>query len=803
MATCNVESGSYGTWSYTKLTGANGIDGVDSDNLEFIYYRTSLSYVPSDKYPHVTNYMGDKPTPNISDWLDHPQGVTEEQPYEFYSFSKKENDVWTDFVPPMIWSHYGRNGHDGDGVEYIFRTVNSNSGPIANPTPLRDITQHPEYQKSEYVPSQWSDNPSKNLQPGQYQYVCQRVYKKVTQTHVNNYSEYGLQSSDIGSYMWLPFSDPAIWNYYAKDGTSGQTLTGSITRLRGVWKAGQTYYRNSSPENSDLKYLDIILAPDGSQQYYILNSNHNENSYTASLNWNNDEKSHWTEAADFDFVATRALMADNATINYLDSNEVRIWNGKSRNQNSLVAGMTSGTPSQPGDYVGDQDGVSNPVRIWAGSTVNSNNTTDLTLAPFRVYNDGSLVANNATLTGTFNQNQLWINQDVNLQNLNLKVGFMGWLIITDNTKHEVNIDVSYNIVYDNSLLGHISFDENGLYFIVVIADNQIKIYKFDQATAISESVSKYAYYGSGQPTDELLNGQTIIYNGGNINNVQDSYMHYTYTTSPLGRSDFPDPSMDINTSTKPHFTQLYSYRIRPNIVASGNYQIANGKKEDQDTIQSNIINDYLVGFPIDIINVSQCEKFINQNESEKFTIDVDFTNIFSLYDPYVKVNNTTTYQKFSKFIDSAQAEDTAILQIWNDQNNSIDLITIQIVSSPIITVNFTINNLLQWLFGQNNKISYFKETKYSYTETITKNYTNATQWNGGLWVDGKLVATYQDFTIENQTSDVATFKVENNNQIKYITLKGNASAIATANTFQEAKAAYLEAEAQAAQQANP
>jgi len=38
----------------------------------------------------------------------------------------------------MIWSHYGKNGHDGDGVEYIFYTQNS-SDSIINPTP-RDIT---------------------------------------------------------------------------------------------------------------------------------------------------------------------------------------------------------------------------------------------------------------------------------------------------------------------------------------------------------------------------------------------------------------------------------------------------------------------------------------------------------------------------------------------------------------------------------------------------------------------------------------------------------------------------------------
>ena len=265
MATCNVESGSYGTWSYTKLTGANGIDGVDSDNLEFIYYRTNLSYVPNNDMPHITDPEASKPKPsNENKWLDHPQGVSEEYPYEFYSFTKKENGVWAEFSTPMIWSHYGKNGHDGDGVEYIFYTQN-NSNSVINPTPIEITTSA--YQKSEYIPSGWSDNPNSNLQKGQYQFVSQRLYRKITQDHVSKYSNYGLTSSNIGSYMWLPFSDPAIWNYYAKDGDGSQGLAGAVIRTRGEWKPGQPYYRNCAETEGGIKYIDIVLY-DG--EYYIV-----------------------------------------------------------------------------------------------------------------------------------------------------------------------------------------------------------------------------------------------------------------------------------------------------------------------------------------------------------------------------------------------------------------------------------------------------------------------------------------------------------------------------------------------------
>ena len=208
--------------------------------------------------------------------------------------------------------------------------------------------------------------------------------------------------------MWLPFSAPSIWSYYSTNSEQSQGLSGAVIRMRGEWKPGIIYYKNIAPSGTNIKYIDVVLAP-GTDKYYFLKNDGHRQSLT---DWATDS-SYWTLATGFDFIATKALFAENANINYLDSNEIRIWNDNSdRNAEHLVAGMTSGFNLQEEDPV-KQQSSENPVRIWAGN-VNNGGDVDLEKAPFKVYNDGSIVANNANITGIFNQSNMTIDHDVTL-----------------------------------------------------------------------------------------------------------------------------------------------------------------------------------------------------------------------------------------------------------------------------------------------------------------------------------------------------------------------------------------------------
>ena len=82
------------------------------------------------------------------------------------------------------------------------------------------------------------------------------------------------------------------------------------------------------------------------------------------------------------------ILAKNAKIKFLTNNELTVLDSN----NDPVAGITGG---------GGNANNSKRVRIWAGdSSLDSNGNLNLTNAAFRVYNDGSLIATSATITGT-------------------------------------------------------------------------------------------------------------------------------------------------------------------------------------------------------------------------------------------------------------------------------------------------------------------------------------------------------------------------------------------------------------------
>lgn len=216
------------------LTGSGGEIGADALDIEFIYYRNNTSD-PDDLDDH-TNRTGTIPSGSgrvdvtlteaaykTTDdfvplgWNDTAEGVDEAHIYEWMSIRTKIAGEWTPFGAPFIWSHWGRNGNDGDGVEYIFYASNA-------PTIQGDLDAHPEnwkasyptavgrynrhYQDYDYVGpegSHWEDNPfdlsSTGFGPGARQWVSQR-------------------KRDHTTGEWGAFTRPALWNYYSQDGVA-------------------------------------------------------------------------------------------------------------------------------------------------------------------------------------------------------------------------------------------------------------------------------------------------------------------------------------------------------------------------------------------------------------------------------------------------------------------------------------------------------------------------------------------------------------------------------------------------------
>lgn len=196
------------------ISGADGSAGEDGVGIEYAYKRAkSEAEAPTDKPGEITEGGSDG-----NGWWDNPQGVDSTWTCEYVCIRTGRNFEWTEWNEPSLWSKYGANGQDGDGVEYIYYINTLNDAP-ANPTPNNYATVE-DYNKSEWLPnkmggsyannggatisvedaSNWSDNPHGVNKTNKFEYVATR--KKVNGT-------------------WGAFSEPKLWSTFAEDGTDG------------------------------------------------------------------------------------------------------------------------------------------------------------------------------------------------------------------------------------------------------------------------------------------------------------------------------------------------------------------------------------------------------------------------------------------------------------------------------------------------------------------------------------------------------------------------------------------------------
>lgn len=196
-------------WSTpVRLTGADGHDGADGSNIEFVYKLTVTSLVTP------TKPTGNSQTEAIRQgWTDHPTGISEQYQCEWVCSHNLQTDgSWSEWSDPTIWSKWGVNGKDGDGVEYIYQITKL-------PTSPKEITDNNPDQ-DEYIPQSapgeqpWTDNPTGVSKEFQYEWVSQRKYKGDT-------------------HKWGNFSSPSLWAKYGDNGQDGQHLRVMYTKTSG------------------------------------------------------------------------------------------------------------------------------------------------------------------------------------------------------------------------------------------------------------------------------------------------------------------------------------------------------------------------------------------------------------------------------------------------------------------------------------------------------------------------------------------------------------------------------------------
>lgn len=196
-------------WSTpVRLTGADGHDGADGSNIEFVYKLTVTSLVTP------TKPTGNSQTEAIRQgWTDHPTGISEQYQCEWVCSHNLQTDgTWSEWSDPTIWSKWGVNGKDGDGVEYIYQRTKLPASPaeITDNNPDQD----------EYIPQSapgeqpWTDDPKGVSEEFKYEWVSKRKYKGNT-------------------HKWGNFSSPALWAKFGDNGQDGNHLRVMYTKTSG------------------------------------------------------------------------------------------------------------------------------------------------------------------------------------------------------------------------------------------------------------------------------------------------------------------------------------------------------------------------------------------------------------------------------------------------------------------------------------------------------------------------------------------------------------------------------------------
>lgn len=229
-------NGQYGEYINPICLTGNGTAGEDGSGVNFIY-KTFINQEQVSSPGVVTVKNGIPVVPE--GWTDHPKGVTKDVPYEYCSVAINTKGQWSpQWSQPFVWSHFGQNGMDGDGVEYIYYA--SLIAPTHN---LPETwTDDEGFQNNEYIKegSGWTDDPQdlEKLGPGYKQWVCVR-------------KKYADAGSD--NVYWHAYSSPALWGYYSKDGIASALIMDVVGENKYLYLTQDN--KNKRFESSSMAYM--------------------------------------------------------------------------------------------------------------------------------------------------------------------------------------------------------------------------------------------------------------------------------------------------------------------------------------------------------------------------------------------------------------------------------------------------------------------------------------------------------------------------------------------------------------------
>lgn len=413
----NPQTGNVDAWSTpVRISGDQGTAGEDAKEREWIYKLASSNpgapTNPQDRT--VDDYI---PT----GWSDNPSGVTDTDKTEWASWRdfNKTTQQWGDFQTPIIWSHYGERGTDGDGVEYVYVRTKSNIVPSVygddstytdsyGNTYIADdhrprvavSSSYAIYGNTHYASS------GQNTISGKHVAECTDDPVGVTSTWRYEWVLKRTKSAPDanGVRSWEPYSGSmSLWAYYSKDGAvgaDGKSMRG-ISEWSSIGYCGnsQTPYQGKGDTTGE--YYDIVsyrIPSESSSLYY--QCLYNSVTVEGTTHYATDPPATksgsqvtynpcWELMNNYENIATKAMAVDKAVINDLTAGVVRVKELTTEGERIEVKGNSMVVRDTESDHVTAQinsneldtssgGGTSN-VSVSSGSATSSDVTAAVNL----------------------------------------------------------------------------------------------------------------------------------------------------------------------------------------------------------------------------------------------------------------------------------------------------------------------------------------------------------------------------------------------------------------------------------------
>lgn len=172
----------------------------------------------------------------------------------------------------------------------------------------------------------------------------------------------------------LVFQKTFSWSIARRGQTGPQGIQGCIYRMT-QWRADVEYHNDSALTGDGIRYIDMVLIPNpalATKAYaFICNKSHTSSGENAP-NPNVEATEHWTKLNSMAPIYTPFLLADNAVITLLQSNQILVMKED---------GVTVNAAMGRGDFP-----------LWVGAT-------EATEAPFRVDATGKAYMTGAEISG--------------------------------------------------------------------------------------------------------------------------------------------------------------------------------------------------------------------------------------------------------------------------------------------------------------------------------------------------------------------------------------------------------------------